>query len=174
MTRHVYPRTALFSDYTRAAAGFFPTIAVLVMAPVGPIGAIIIGGFAALFGVFGVRTALRHCTVLDATEVALEASGLLRASIPWSELDRMRLAYYSTRRDGRGGWMQLELRAGGSTLRVDSRIEGFSELVRVSTDAAKRRGLLLDPITLGNLRAVGTDLHGEPASRLGEAARGAA
>ena len=174
MTRHAYPPTALLGDYARAAAGFLPTIAVLVLAPVGPIGVIILGGFAVLFAAFGARTAVRHCTVLDATEVALHASGLLRASISWSELDRIRLAYYSTRRDGRGGWMQLELRGGGSTLRVDSRIEGFSELVRVSTEAAKRRGLLLDPATLGNLQALGTDLHGEAAARLREAARGAA
>src|SRR5260370_39944629 len=71
-----------------------------------------LGGFAALFAVFGIRTALRHCMFIEVTEAALQSSGLLQASISWSKLDRMKLSYYSTRRDGRGGGMQLKLGAG--------------------------------------------------------------
>src|SRR5580693_167046 len=147
MTRHVYPASALVGDYFRAAAGFFPTIAVLAIVPVGIIGRTVLGGFAALFAVFGIRTALRHCTSIKVTEAALQSSGLLQTSIWWSKLDRMKLSYYSTRRDGRGGWMQLKLRAGWSTLRVDSRVEGFSDLVIASAKAAQMRCLSLDPAT---------------------------
>jgi hypothetical protein len=154
MTRHSYPPSALFGDYLRAAAGFFLTIAIFAIGPVGIVEATMLGGFAALFAVFGVRTALRHCTRLEATEEGLRAPSWLSASISWSELDRMKLAYYSTRRDGREGWMQLELRAGWSTLRIDSRIEGFVNLVRVSAEAAEMRGLSLDPATLLNLQAL--------------------
>src|SRR5712675_563466 len=75
------------------------------------------------------------------------SSGLLQTSIWWSKLDRMKVSYFSTRRDGRGGWMQLELRAGWSSLRVDSRIEGFSELVVAAAKAAEMRCLSLDPAT---------------------------
>ena len=99
----------------------------------------------------------------------MQSSGLLQTSIRWSKLDRMKLSYYSTRRDGRGGWMQLKLGAGWSTLRVDSRIEGFSELVSASAKAAEMRGLSLDPATLANLQALGIELRTtEP--RLGNAA----
>jgi len=171
MTRHAYPTSALFGDYLRAAAGFFPTIAVLATAPAGFIEATMLGGFAALFAMFGARTALRHSTCFEATETGLRASGLLPNSISWSELDRMKLAYYSTRRDERGGWMQLKLRAGWSILRVDSRIEGFSELVRVSAEAAEMRGLSLDPATSANLQALGVGLRATTAPRLGKAAR---
>src|SRR5436190_1897060 len=118
MTRHAYPPSALLGDYVRAAVGFFPAIAVLAIEPVGIGGATMLGGFAALFAVFGIRTALRHCTSIEVTEVALQSSGPLRASIWWSKLDRMKLSYYSTGRDGRGGWMQLKLAAGWSTLRI--------------------------------------------------------
>ena len=129
-------------------------------------------GFAALFAVFGIRTALRHCTSIEVTEAALQSSGLLQASIWWSELDRMKLSYYSTRRDGRGGWMQLKLGAGWSTLRIDSRVEGFSELVIASVKAAEMRGLSLDPATSANLQALGIELQAtEP--RFGDAARAA-
>jgi hypothetical protein len=104
------------------------------------------------------------------TEAALQSSGLLQASIWWSKLDRMKLSYYSTRRDGRGGWMQLKLGAGWSTLRIDSGVEGFSELVIASAKAAETRGLSLDPATSANLQALGIELRAtEP--RFGNAPR---
>jgi hypothetical protein len=173
MTRHIYPLSALVGDYLRAIAGFIPPIAVLVIAPVGAVGAVVLGGFAALFAVFGIRTALRHCVSIEMNDAALMVSGLPRALIPWNKLDRMKLSYYSTRRDGRGGWMQLELRAGSSILRVDSRIEGFSELVRASAAAAETRGLLIDLATLANLEALRVERWTAAASHQGRAAGGA-
>ena len=170
MTRHAYPPSALVGDYIRAAAGFFPTIAVLAIAPAGIVGGTMLGGFAALFAAFGIRTALRHCASIEVTEAALQSSGLLQASISWSELDRMNLSYYSTRRDGHGGWMQLKLRAGSSTLRVDSRIEGFPELVSASAEAAVVRGLSIDPVTSVNLQALGIELRAATRPRLGNPA----
>jgi hypothetical protein len=155
MTRHVYPTSAMLGDYVRAAAGLVPSAAILATEPVGAVGLTVLGGFAALFTVFGIRTALRHGSHIEMTEAALQSSGLFGASISWSQLDRMNLAYYSTRRDGRGGWMQLKLGAGRSRLRVDSRIEGFTELVEVSARAAEMRGLSLNPATSVNLQALG-------------------
>ena len=173
MTRHAYPASAMVGDYVRTAAGLFPTAAILATVPVGMVAATVLGGFAALFAAFGIRTALRHGTQIEATEAGLHAYGLLRVSISWSELDRIKLAYYSTRRDGHGGWMQLELRSGSSTLRVDSRIEGFTELVEASAKAAEMRGLSLSAATSVNLQALGVKLRGaEPDLR--EAAGGVA
>jgi hypothetical protein len=159
MTRHAYPPSTLLGDYVRSAVGLFPAIAVLAIEPVGIVGAMMLGGFAALFAVFGIRTALRHYTFIEVTETALQSSGLLQASISWSKLDRMKVSYYSTRRDGRGGWMQLKLGAGWSTLRIDSRVEGFTELVIASAKAAETRGLSLDPATSANLQALGIELR---------------
>jgi hypothetical protein len=69
--------------------------------------------------------------------------------------------------------MQLELRSGSSTLRVDSRIEGFTELVEASAKAAEMRGLSLSTATSVNLQALGVKLRGaEPDLR--EAAGGVA
>jgi hypothetical protein len=169
MTRHAYPPSAVYGDYLRAAVGFFPTIAVLAIVPVGIVGGIMVGGFAALFAVFGIRTALRHCTSIEVTEAALQSSGLLQTSIWWNKLDQMKLSYYSTRRDGRGGWMQLKLRAGWSTLLIDSRVEGFSDLVIASAKAAELRCLSLDPATSVNLQALGIELRATE-TRLGNAA----
>ena len=66
---------------------------------------------------------------------------------PWSELDRLKLSYYSTRRDRRGGWMQLDLAPRPGEARIDSRIEASTELVWRSAKAAETRGLALDAAT---------------------------
>jgi hypothetical protein len=162
MTFYTYPTSAMYGDYTRAAAGFVPTAAILAAMPVGMVAATVLSGFAALFAVFGVRTILRHGTRFEVTGSALRASGLRHTSIAWGELDGMTLAYYSTRRDRRDGWMQLELRSRWTKIRVDSRIEGFTELVDKSARAARSRGLSLNAATLANLAALGVTLYTEP------------
>jgi hypothetical protein len=155
----------MYGDYLRAAAGFVPTAAILTTMPVGVVTAGVLSSFGAIFAAFGVRTLVRHGTRFNLTESALRSSGLRRTSIAWAELDRMTLAYYSTRRDRRDGWMQLELRSGRKKVRLDSRIEGFTELVGKSANAAKSRGLTLNAATLANLAALGVSLHSQPGVR---------
>ena len=150
----------MIGDYLRAAAGFVPIAVILAIAPVGTGADLILGGLAALFSLFGVRTALRHGTRVDMTETGLSASGPLGALIRWTELDGIKLAYYSTRRDHRDGWMQLELRAGSSRIRLDSRIDGFTKLVEQAARVAVARGLGLSAATAANLEALGIEAPG--------------
>lgn len=157
-TRHVYPTSAMIGDYLRAAAGLVPAGAVIATAPVGTVAAAVLGSFAAIFALFGVRTVLRHGTRLEMSDIELRAAGIQRRSIAWAELDRMKLAYYSTRRDRKAGWMQLDLGAGGARLRLDSRIEGFDQLVRRAAEMAAARDLELSDATLANLEALGIRL----------------
>jgi len=109
---------------------------------------------------FGIRTALRHHTQVEMTEIGLSASGPLGATIRWDDLDSIKLAYYSTRRDRRDGWMQLELRAGSSRIRLDSRIDGFTALVERAARAAEARGLERSAATAANLEALGVEAPG--------------
>lgn len=157
MTQLAYPGNAMYGDYLRAAAGLVPASAILATTHVDLAGGAILGGVAALFLGFGIRTALRHGTRVELTEAAVRATGPLAGSIAWSELDRLKLAYYSTRRDKGSGWLQLELRAGRSALRFDSRIDGFAALVERAAQAAQSRGLGLDAATAANLQAFGID-----------------
>jgi hypothetical protein len=157
-TRHVYPATAMVGDYLRAAAGLVPTGVVFATEPVGTVAATVLGSFAAVFGIFGLRTVLRHRTSLEMSDTELRAYGALRCRISWAELDRMKLTYYSTRRDRRSGWMQLELSAGGSRVRLDSRIAGFDRLVLRAAEVAATRGVALNEATLDNLQALGIRL----------------
>ena len=123
--------------------------------PVGAVAAGVLGSFAAIFGAFGLRTALRHGTSVEMTDTELRARGLRRSTIHWDELDHMRLAYYSTRRDRRSGWMQLDLRAGDARVRLDSRIDGFDQVVHRAAAVAAARGLALNEATWSNLQALG-------------------
>jgi len=51
--------------------------------------------------------------------------------------------------------MQLRLRDARHTIRIDSELEGFADVVRVASAQALRRGLSLDESTHDNLRALG-------------------
>ncbi len=157
-TRHVYPAAAMVADYLRAAAGLVPTGVVFAIEPVGTVAATVLGSFAAIFGIFGLRTMLRHATSLEMTDTELRAQGALRRTIAWAELDRMKLTYYSTSRDRRSGWMQLELGAGGARVKLDSRIAGFDRLVLRAAEVAGTRGLALNEATLANLQSLGIRL----------------
>ncbi|HTQ34962.1 MAG TPA: hypothetical protein VMI30_12375 [Stellaceae bacterium] len=154
-TRFTYPVSAMTSDYLRSAAGLVPTTLILCTVSVGVVSAVVLGGFAAIFGAFAIRTGLRHFTILELDDNELRATGLLSATIAWDRLDRMKLAFYSTRRDRKSGWMQLHLGAGGTRLSLDSRLDGFDRLVRHAAIAAGARGLDLSEATAANLHALG-------------------
>lgn len=155
---HAYATAAMAGDYLRSAAGLVPSGLLLATVPVGAVAAVVLGGFAALFGIFGARTLLRHSTRIEMTPQGVRAIGPWPQAILWSELDRLRLSYYSTRRDRNSGWMQLELGAGRTRLRMDSRIEGFETVVRRAALAAMARGLPLNDSTASNLEALGIRL----------------
>jgi len=167
--RYSYSSSAMLGDYLRAAAGLLPVAAVFATVSVDTVVAVLFGGFGAIFGAFGIRTALRHGTILEVSETGLRAAGLRRVMIPWAALDRMKLAYYSTRRDRKAGWMQLQLGAGPARLTLDSRLDGFEQLVRHAAIAAAARDLELSEATAANLQA----LHIRVPEGSGPEARGA-
>lgn len=153
-----YPASAMAGDYLRAVAGLAPAVLILALVPVGRIAAVVLCAFAAIFAAFALRTALRHATRLECDETGLRAIGPRRAVILWERLDRFKLAYYSTRRDRKSGWMQLELAAGRARLGADSRLDGFERLVRRAALAAAARGVTLSPASAANLEALGIRL----------------
>jgi hypothetical protein len=157
-TRHIYPASAMVGDYLRAAAGLVPAGVLFATVPIGAVAATVLGVFAAIFGVFGLRTVLRHGTSLEMTDSEVRTHGVSHRTIRWAELDRMKLAYYSTRRDRRAGWMQLELGAAGAKVQLDSRIAGFDRVVRRAAEAAAARGITLNEATAANLESLGIRL----------------
>jgi hypothetical protein len=158
-----YGRPALYADYARAAVG----VAVCVM----PVLFVAANGFTyalaalgGLFLLFGIRTAVRHMTEIEVDESGIAARGPLGGRIAWDELRRLKLAYYATRRDRKGGWMQLTLTGTGRTLRLDSSLDGFDDVARLAARAGVRNRLEISDATRANFAALDIAL---PSSTVG-------
>ena len=149
-----YPFGELIGDYSRAALGFVLTLAPMTQLPVGSISFNVLLVLTLLFAWLGWHTWRRHRSriVMDEQQIRLHPSG---PRIVWKELTRVDLSYFSTRADRRHGWMQLTLWSNDQKLRVDSRLNGFNEIVRFSGGYASRLQLHLDSVTVSNFEALG-------------------
>jgi len=160
-----YPRQTLWADYVRAGAGVVLCGAPLLLFEVNRWLAVILCAGFGLFAVFFVRTALRHRTRYVLGPDTLCADGPAGTLVEWSRIDRMKLSYFSTKRDRSDGWMQLTVGStGGRTVKVDSSLEGFHDIVERAAHAAETSGLALSQATRANLRAMGIVLAGQEES----------
>jgi hypothetical protein len=110
---------------------------------------------AILFALFALRTALRQITRYELDTSGIRALGPWPREIPWAQLEDFSLRYYSTRRDGERGWLQLKLTAAGSSLKIDQALEGFDQIAAQALAAAGGRGLAHSHATLDNLHRLG-------------------
>ena len=153
-SRHRYPPRAVLLDYLYAGLGLLFTLGPLGLAASGGPAAWVLGALGALFAAYGVRTVLRHRTWLSVSEDGITVHGFLRRRLAWDQMTRCTLGYYSTRRSRDRGWMQLTLKAGRRSLRIESQIEGFERIVHCAVRAAAAHGIALDKTTRENLRAL--------------------
>jgi hypothetical protein len=151
-----YPPAAMAGDYLRAAAGLGLTAGPALLLDLPTPALVVLVSMATLFGIFGVQVWRRHRARYRLTPEGITADPGGRR-FPWARLEGLSLAWYSVRRDREEGWMELTLWAGGQRLRLDSRVEGFQELVRAASAAARAADLALDPRTLANLEALGVE-----------------
>ena len=155
MSLHHYPASTIAGDYFRAGIGLALTAGPLIL--LNPIRAVayVLLPLAILFGLFAGRTVLRQMTRYEVTDNELRAAGLARAAIKWADLEGVELRYYSTRRDRRRGWMQLRIKSADDTIRLDSTLQGFSNIVGRAVEEAAERGITLSEPTQENVRALG-------------------
>ena len=149
-----YPKSAMLKDYFRGGTGaslFFAPVLAFELPPATVYICLAVG---ALFSVHVAQTVVRHRTRIDMDdrEIRNLANSL---SLAWGELNRVALRYFSVRRDGESGWMELKLDAGSRSLSVDSRIEGFERIAAKAARAAAENGLTMDHATLSNFDAIG-------------------
>jgi hypothetical protein len=151
---HRYPLSTLMGDYVRAGLGVLATFAMFLFLDLGAAGVItllIIGGVS-LF--FLLRTVDRNQTVVSLDDEAITMKGLRGATVAWSELARMTLAYYTIKRDKSDGWMEITLKDAKATIKLDSRLENFGAIVVKAARVARARRIPLNQITLSNLKAL--------------------
>jgi hypothetical protein len=157
-----YPREALLADYIRAGTGALLCGLPLVLLQVNRWVGVVLGASFLLFAVFFVRTAFRHMTRYRLGPDTFAADGPVGGLVEWARLERMALAYYSTKRDRSGGWMQLAVRsAGARTVKIDSSLDGFYDIVARAAQAAEARDLELSQATRANLRSMGLSVAGQ-------------
>lgn len=162
-----YPPNRLVGDYLRAAVGVAFGLAILLASDqVSWLMGLVFGGLALAFSLFALRTLRQHLT-----EVAVNEEGIFTRgprgtrALPWPELSGLRLRYFGThrqRKGGRGGgFLELTLYAPGQKMKVESSIAGFRDIAWWASRAARLNGLSLDPTTAGNFLAIGIDTDSE-------------
>ena len=157
-----YPQATLLADYGRAAAGTLLCGAPLLVLDVNHwLGGVLLAGLV-LFALFGVRTAMRQQTRYVLSEDTLCADGPIGTVVEWARLSRMKLSYFSTKRDRKDGWMQLTVAStGGRSVKVDSSLEGFHDIVERAARAAEATKIDLTMATRVNLRSMGLSVAGQ-------------
>ena len=157
-----YPRETLWADYIRAGTGAILCGLPLLLVEVNRWLAVILAAGFILFGAFFVRTALRQRTHYLLGPDSLCADGPAGTLVEWSRLDRMKLSYFSTKRDRSAGWMQLVIGStGGRTVMVVSSLDGFYDVVERAARAAESLDLPLSVATRANLRSMGISVAGQ-------------
>lgn len=161
MTMHRYEKGSVTADYLRAGVGVGISGGLMVGAAPVPAVAVILLLLVSLFGVYGVRTWLRQVTVIEVDETGIKSRGPLGQiadrEVAWAGLNDLQIRFYSVKRDGKDGWMQMIVRGDGGKLRCDSHLEDFETIARHAFDAAARAGVNLNPVTVSNLKSMGLD-----------------
>ena len=158
-----YPGRVLIGDYIRSVAGIVIGFGVLLSVPPSPAIIVVFGGVAGLFSLFGFRTLQRQMTKVAVTDAEICSASFGSRVMSWSDLERLKLRYYGTKRQerGQGGFMVLKLTGGGASLAYDSAIDGFTYIAWRAAKAARDNGVSVDPASAGNLLALGIDADGE-------------
>jgi hypothetical protein len=167
MSLHTYPRAAALGDLMRALLGAGVVLAPVAAVSTGPVVTVLALATVAVFAALGLRAALLLFTRFEIDERGITALGPLKRAVFWRDLRTVKLAYYSTRRDRTGGWLQLTLVGGRRRLSIDSRLDGFRRLATIAAAAACTQKLTLDQATRSNFEALGVleETRWSPTSR---------
>jgi len=155
MRRYRYGLATLAPDYVRAVTGFALTGGPVLFADLASVMLWLMGGLAALFLVFGLRTVLRQASCVEQSAAGIRVVGPIGTTINWEDLRGVDVRYFSTKKDRTGGWMQLTLSGTRQRIRVDSSIEGFTDLARAAVRAAAIQRVPIDASSRVNLGAIG-------------------
>ncbi len=158
-----YSGRSLAGDYLRAAIGLAVGLGVSISAPEGPVILVVFGGVTALFAYFAYRTVQRHITRVAVTDKEIRDNGFGTRVMAWSDLQRIKLRYFGTKRQQRSssGFMQLKMRGGRTSLTYDWSLDGFDYIAWRAAKALRENGLSMDPASAGNLLTMGLDADGE-------------
>ncbi len=161
MISYRYSTRAILRDYLLSGVGLALFLPPVVFMSLPLVTNLLFAALAGLFLIFGLQSYRRH-----RTRVELSDDGILIApagrALRWRALSKLVLSYFNVRREGSNGWMELKLVSGGQSVRLDSRLEGFTEVAACAARAAQDNGVELDQATVTNLAALG--IHAKEAA----------
>ncbi|MBI37521.1 MAG: hypothetical protein CL568_08080 [Alphaproteobacteria bacterium] len=150
-----YSPSSLNSDMFKGLIGFLICVVPILLVNMMPWIMIILFCSAVLFVVFGGRAWARRYTRIIIDDRGVTMQGFMSAYITWQDLNHLKLSYYSTRRNRKNGWMQLQLKSISQGFTVDSNLYGFEELCKKAYIAATNNDLELTINTRRNLAELG-------------------
>lgn len=162
MSRLRYSTAAVRGDYIRAAIGLALCGVSLYAVWGHNVARWIFLALVVFFALFALRTLLRRFTDFELTEEGIRRSiGVGGASgkrfsktLSWNSLDRVRLKFYSTRRDRSNGWMHLVMRSAEGRLSVDSTVDQFDQIAQAAARAAVVNRVDMSGATMSNFAAL--------------------
>ena len=172
MSIHRYHPRNLWSDYARGGAGMAIGIGGWSLAPSTTHVIVIFGALTALFLLFTLRTFARQRNWVELSEDGLSIGQSRRAPLRWSNLNHVKIRYYSTRRNRTNGWMVMNLAWPTSRVAIDSNIDGFDAIAARVVRAVHDNRMKLDGASASNLAAMGLIVSVEKVPMSGSAAEG--
>ena len=164
--RFAYPSTVIGAALLRTGIGLALTLGPLAVIQPTRVAVVILGGLALIFVVYGAQALIRSASEIVVTAQGLRRTGPIPAHIQWDALVRVKLSYYTTKRDRADGWMVLTIRGTGRAVRIESTLKGFGPLLARIVAEAQARGIALPAPTRGNLRPFGIDPDARPSRGL--------
>lgn len=165
MNVHRYDKRSVRADLRRAVMGLVLTVGPMPLLGDSFAAFAILGALALLFLAFGLRTVLRGLTLVHVTEHGLSSDplggqgrrlpGLAPRTIAWRDIRKVGLRFFSLKRDRSEGWMELSLGDGRQSLRLDSTLDGFKDIVVRAAAAARTNGVAFSDSTQTNMAALG-------------------
>ena len=151
MSIHSYPARRLIGDYLSSGIGLGVTGTLLVIAKTDSIMFAVLAAIAAVFLWLGLRTFMIQTTRVELDDVGVSILGARHATLAWRDLRDLNLHFYAMNRDRAKGWMQLTLKGPDRVLKIDSKIDGFPDIVRRAAEAAAENDIELGSATANNL-----------------------
>ena len=138
MTTHRHNFQSLVPEYVRAGVGVALTAGPVLLVDTITSIAWALGILAIIFAAFAVTVALRQFSVIDCTDDGISVSGPVGKSLAWDDL-------------------QLVLKGKRGSIRIESTLTGFADIVARAAKAANDGRLELSSSTRGNLELLGVE-----------------
>lgn len=115
---------------------------------------IVLALISALFVIYSVTTLRRGKQIVVVDDEAIRITRRTSTkTLRWDAMTGFDLRFYRLGRDRTTGWMQLRLSNGSQTLRIESSLDGFGDVLKQAAGAAEQAGLELTDTARFNLDA---------------------